>query len=180
MTSVDKERDKEPALIRRSLQQDAEAFEALMRHYQQRIFLLAYRMTGVATDAEDIVQEVFVYAYQHLHEFREGSSFAAWLYRIATNDCLDWLKRRERRDRAYRGWLEDRSTTASAVGEMAARAHEALLRLPPKQRAALVLTACEGFNHAEAAQTLGCSETTISWRVFMARKQMQRLLRNTE
>ena len=85
----------------RSREGDQQAFEALVLRYQKMIFALTYRMTGSAADAEDLTQESFIAAFQQLDSFRGESKFSSWLYRIATNRCLNWRQRDARRERAY-------------------------------------------------------------------------------
>jgi RNA polymerase sigma-70 factor, ECF subfamily len=164
--------------IVRSPNGDHAAFEALIREHQRMIYSLCYRMSGSAADAEDLAQETFIQAYQHLDGFRGEAGLRTWLYRIAVNLCLNWQKREQRRIQVYQEWSEQ---GAGAPGENASHAQqvqEALLKLPPRQRAAVVLTTYDGLTHAEAAAALGCSETTVSWRVFAARAKLKRLLKD--
>jgi RNA polymerase sigma-70 factor, ECF subfamily len=158
------------------------AFESLVRNHQRMIHSLTFRMTGSLADAEDLAQETFIRAYAQIGSFRGTAKFSTWLYRIAVNTCLNW-----RQSEARRFQLQ-----AECAGEMAVRhvngegfpgesqsnqqVQAALLKLPAKQRAALVLTIYDGLNHAEAATVLGCSETTVSWRVFTARRKLKRWL----
>ena len=172
--------DADADLVLQSQTGDPAAFEALMRNHQHMVHSLTYRMTGSLTDAEDLAQETFIRAYEQIGEFRGASKFSTWLYRIAVNTCLNW-----RQSEARRFQLQ-----ARAAGEISAwhgggeyspadQANEvqaALLKLPTKQRAAIVLTIYDGLNHAEAAHVLGCSETTVSWRVFTAKRKLKRLL----
>ena len=140
------------------------------------IHSLCYRMSGSLADAEDLAQETFLHAYQHLAGFRSEARFSSWLYRIAVNQCLNWQKRRQRREQLHKEWSEqDREPSGAETGP-ARQVQEALLKLPPKQRAAVILTTYDGLNHAEAAAVLGCSETTVSWRLFAARRKLKRLL----
>src|SRR5262249_17245292 len=105
----------------------------------------------------------------------EGS-FASWLYRIAVNECLNWGKRERRRAEVHSQWAEQGESSRDESKTIEVR--EALMKLKPKQRAAIVLTIYEGMNHAEAARVLGCSETTVSWRLFAARRKLKSLLQN--
>jgi RNA polymerase sigma-70 factor, ECF subfamily len=156
---------------------DPGAFEALVREHQRMIHSLCYRMTGSMADAEDLAQETFIQAYQHLGGFRAEARFSSWLYRIAMNQCLNWQKRRQRRDRLHKEWGEQDQQPSGPDAAQAQQVQDALMRLPPKQRAALVLTTWDGLSHAEAAAALGCSETTVSWRVFSGRRKLKRLLK---
>ena len=171
--------DEEQSWIARSRNGDQQAFEALVLRYQRMIFALAYRMTGSRADAEDLTQESFIAAFHQLDSFRGDSKFSSWLYRIATNRCLNWRQRDARRERAYESWGRERevvSTSESQTDSLSAHVQQALLNLDEKQRAAVVLTTYEGMNHAEAARILGCSETTVSWRIFAARRKLKKWL----
>jgi RNA polymerase sigma-70 factor (ECF subfamily) len=135
-------------------------------------------MSGSQADAEDLAQETFIHAYQHLDGFRAEARFSSWLYRIAVNQCLNWQKRRQRLDQLHKEWgAQDREPSGDDSGR-SQQVQEALLKLPPKQRAAVILTAYDGLTHAEAAAALGCSETTVSWRLFAARGKLKRLLKD--
>ena len=156
---------------------DVEAFETLIRENQRMIHSLCYRMTGSMDDAADLAQETFIQAHRHLTEFRGHAKVSSWLYRIAMNQCLNWQKSSQRRERLHREWSEQqRDTAAREVDRRAQAVEQAILSLHPKQRAAIVLTVHEGLTHAEAARALGCSETTVSWRLFAARRKLKRLL----
>jgi len=157
---------------------DSDAFDDLVRDHQRMIYSLAYRMTGSEADAEDLAQETFIRAHRQLETFRGESTIATWLYRIGVNLCLNWRQRAQRRERLHQEWSKEQSTLSpDSDPQMAARVQDALLRLPSKQRAAIVLTVYDGLSHAEAARVLGCTEATVSWRVFAARAKLKRCLK---
>jgi RNA polymerase sigma-70 factor (ECF subfamily) len=162
--------------IQRSREGDMAAFEELVHRYQQMIHALTFRMTGSISDAEDLAQEVFIHAFRKLDSFRGDSQFSTWLYRIGINTSLNWKKSQQRRAQLHHDWAQRPQETTDRNGEVASRVQEALLALSPKQRAAVILTTYEGLNHAEAARALRCSETTVSWRVFAARRKLRVLL----
>lgn len=170
------------SLLLRTRQGDAAAFEALIRQHQRMIYSLTYRMTGSAADAEDLTQETFLRAWRQIGSYRAAAKFSTWLYRIAINACLTWRQRESLRAQVQAGWAETNGApevggeTALARNETGRTVHAALLTLPAKQRAAVMLTLFDGLSHAEAAQVLGCSETTVSWRVFTARRKLRRRL----
>lgn len=166
--------------IKRSLQGDEEAFESLVRRYQRMIYAVTYRMTGSTADAEDLMQETFLRAHQQLHSFRAEAKFSSWLYRIAMNHCLNWRQRTVRREQVHAEWATQDREFAGNNATVTQRVQAALLRLDAKQRAAIVLTTCDGLSHAEAARVLGCAETTVSWRLFAARRKLKRLLQKSE
>lgn len=174
--------DEQKTWVEQSRNGDHAAFAVLIREYQPMIHSLTYRMTGSMADCQDLAQETFIRAYQQLDTFNGTSKFSSWLYRIAVNACLDWRRRETRRERLHHEWGQN-SVTESAVTESegaldgsSREVQAALLKLPEKQRAAIVLTVYGGHNHAEAAQILGCSETTVSWRIFSARRKLKKLL----
>ncbi len=169
------EPDQETDWIRRSQKGDHEAFGKLIQLHQRMIHSLAYRMTGSLSDAEDLAQEVFIRAFHQIRSFRSDARFASWLHRIAVNQCLNWRKSHDRRERFHEelGAVTEAPRDHEGASE---RVQQALLQLKPKQRAAVVLTLCEGMNHADAARALGCSETTVSWRLFIAKRELKRLL----
>ena len=173
-------RDEELGWIRKSREGDLTGFEELVRRHQQMIHALTYRMTGSQSDAEDLAQEIFIQAFRKLDKFRGDSQFSTWLYRIGINTCLNWKKSQQRRAQLHHEWAEQPAETTNRNDDVSSRVQEALLTLPPKQRAAVILTTYEGLNHAEAARALRCSETTVSWRVFTARKKLKRLLATNE
>jgi RNA polymerase sigma-70 factor (ECF subfamily) len=166
----------EAQLIAASKAGDLVAFGDLVRRYQHMIDALAYRMSGSQADAADLAQETFIRAYRQLHTFRAEAKFSSWLYRIGINTCLNWRKSAARRDRLHREFAEQPDTEPAEPDPRSAQVQAALMQLPAKQRAAIILTVYEEMNHAEAARVLGCSETTISWRVFKARKQLKEWL----
>jgi len=169
--------DEDRRRIVESQKGDQGAFEALIREHQRMIHSLCYRMSGSLADADDLAQETFIHAYQHLDGFRAEARFSSWLYRIAVNQCLNWQKRQQRQDRLCQEWSEQNQQPSGHDAQHAQKIQEALMKLPPAQRAALILTTWDGLNHAEAAAVLGCSETTVSWRVFAARGKLKRLLK---
>lgn len=171
------EPEQENEWIRRSQGGDQKAFGNLIQLHQRMIHSLTYRMTGSLSDAEDLAQDAFVRAFRQIRSFRRESRFSSWLYQIAINQCLNWRKRNERREKLHEEWsVQDEAPRGNE--DMSERVQEALLKLKPKQRAAVVLAWCEGMNHADAARALGCSETTVSWRLFVARRQLKRLLQS--
>jgi RNA polymerase sigma-70 factor (ECF subfamily) len=166
----------------RRLTGDAAEFELLVRTHQRMVFSLAYRMTGSMADAEDLAQETFLRAYEQMSSYRGESKISTWLCRIAINACLNWRSREARRAGIHTAWSESTFALQSAPRreEMDERVQAALLRLPPKQRAAVVLTICDGLDHSEAARALGCSVPTVAWRVFTAKAKLKRWLAPSE
>jgi RNA polymerase sigma-70 factor, ECF subfamily len=177
------ETDEDSGWIERSRAGDLEAFGALVERYQRMVNALAYRMTGSTADAEDLAQETFIRAYERLGSFRGAARFSSWLGRITIHLCINWSRQQQRLRLLHASWgAEPRWATAAgsnaidSMNERQERVQSALMRLPAKQRAAVILTLQEGLSHAEAARLLGCSETTVSWRLFAARAKLKRWL----
>ncbi len=178
--------DADQELVTQSQTGDTTAFAKLVANHQRMIHSLTFRMTGSLADAEDLAQETFIRAYEQIGNFRGTAKFSTWLYRIAMNTCLNWKQSEVRRFQLHANCAnemlaqqtnEENSAPESAVN---LQVQAALLKLPAKQRAAIVLTIYDGLNHAEAAQILGCSETTVSWRVFSARQKLKTWLTKKE
>ena len=173
---MDDDRDRQ--LVRKAAGGDAQALECLVERHYDGVFRLAYRWCGRRQDAEDVAQEVFVKLVRKLDRFRRQASFRTWLYRIVVNTAKDFHRRKGRRRNfeaafALRGQLGNPGPRPDEA--LAARLlQSALDQLPDPQRAAVLLVLGEGFTHKEAARTLKCSETTISWRIFQARRKIRK------
>ena len=160
---------------------DESAFAALVREYQDRLYLVALRMTGDPQDAQDVLQETFLQAWQSLAGFRGEARFSTWITRILINRCHN-----VRRDRRPADPLPSEPTAAHgqsppadvlAVAEQRRDAvRRALLSLPLAQRAPLVLTTFSGYTHAQAGRILGISESAAKVRAHRARRDLAVLL----
>jgi RNA polymerase sigma-70 factor (ECF subfamily) len=174
--------DQDESLVARSQRGDQAAFADLVCEHQRMIHSLTYRMTGSVADAEDLAQETFINAYRQIGSYRGECKFSTWLYRIAINACLSWRRQETRRTAATAEWAKSDGAHPAAEEDpgkdqdWSGPVQAALLRLPARQRAAIMLTMHDGLNHAEAAAVMNCSETTISWRVFTARRKLKRWL----
>lgn len=174
--------DDDAPLVDRSLKGDADAFAELVLRHQKRIHDLAYRMSQSPEEAADLAQETFVRAWQQLDTFRGNSRFSTWLYRLAIRVCLNAKRAETSRHRTRDSFALESTSHPSPLDsspetERVERVQSALQRLEPQLRAAIVLTVFDGLGHAEAAQILGCAETTVSWRIFMARRKLRRWLK---
>lgn len=153
---------------------DAGAFAILFDRYHEMILAFAYRLCLGQSDAQDIAQETFIKAARSLASFRGRSSFRTWLYRIATNTGRDWMRAKMRSEKLGAALANETPDAGHAGGHPAVA--EALLALPENFREAIVLTFYEGMSHAGAARVLGCAETTVSWRVFRAKRKLRQIL----
>lgn len=162
-----------------------EAFAGLVRNHERRVYGLVFRMAGNHFDADDLAQEVFLTAWRSIASFRRGSSFYTWLYRIAVNTSLTFLRKRSReKDRvefdenlAGAGGASASPEGSSALNELKGRVDEAIESLPEHFRVSFHLVVSQGLSHAEAARVIGCSENTVSWRMHKARKLLQARLK---
>jgi RNA polymerase sigma-70 factor (ECF subfamily) len=170
--------DADDELVLQCQNGNTEAFEMLVRKHQQMVHALTFRMTGSTADSEDLAQEAFIRAYEQIGSFRSAAKFSTWLYSIAVHTCLNWRRDEARRFRAEANCAEEvfAGQTEGTPNEMAQQAQAALMKLPARQRAAIVLTLYDGLSHAEAARILHCSETTVSWRVFAAKRKLKHWL----
>ena len=137
-------------------------------------------MCGTRTDAEDLLQEIFLLAYRKLPEFRGDSSVGTWLYRLAMNRCLDHLKSRQTRSSGATTPLDEATMPSRKVagdgGIKRIDLERAIARLPEGARAAFLLHDVEGFQHQEIAAILGVSEGTSKSQVHKARLRLRALL----
>jgi RNA polymerase sigma-70 factor (ECF subfamily) len=166
-------------LLDRAQSGDAEAMECLFERHYTMVYRLAWRWCGVRDDAEDIAQETFVKLIRKLNTFRRRSSFKTWLYRIAVNTARDFGRRcgaQRSREEEYDEEGNHNPGSGLVDGTAAGRLREALDFLPAAQREAVLLVFSEGMSHREASQVLGCSEVTVSWRVFRARARLRTFL----
>jgi len=165
-----------------------EAFSELVRRHQRKIYGLVFRMTGNHSDADDLAQEVFLTAYRSLSGFKGQSAFYTWIYRIAVNLSLNFLKKRSKEkqieklsDRAMAGLEPSQAVESPESGfgadEIQSRLKQAIELLPPVYKATFLLVVREELSHAEAARVMGCSENTISWRMHKARRILQKELK---
>lgn len=179
----------ENEIIRSVLRGNVNDFEKLVTAYEKNVYSLALRMVGDPEDAADMTQETFIKAYRSLSSFRGDSKFSSWLYRIASNVCLDFLRSRSRHPQASLSSSDEDGRTAFELPDMSRNPEEQLMKklsmeavrrgleqLPEQQRQILVLRELGGLSYAELAQTLGLEEGTVKSRIFRARKRLCALL----
>jgi RNA polymerase sigma-70 factor (ECF subfamily) len=176
-------RQDDMSLVERCRQGDLGAFEELYRAHSGRLYSVACRMLGNTADAEDLLQEIFLAAHRKLDTFRGESALGTWLYRLATNLCLDHLRSRSGRRSQITDPLDDeiglddassRGLAEQTVTKM--DLERALARLPEGCRAAFVLHDIEGLEHREVGEVLGIAEGTSKSQVHKARLRLRSLL----
>jgi RNA polymerase sigma-70 factor (ECF subfamily) len=169
------------ALVRASLSGRREAFDRLVERHRRQIYQLCYRFVGNHEDASDLAQDVFVRAYRALSGFKGQSAVATWLYRIGVNVCLNRVSGRAPRFEPIEAVERiDARTEPADVGlmrqETARRVRGAIARLPPKQRATLILRAYHELPHDEIAAVLGSSVGAVKANFFHALANLKKLL----
>jgi RNA polymerase sigma-70 factor, ECF subfamily len=169
-------------LVERFKSGDREAFEELLRKYQDRIYNVCHYMLQDTGDAQDAGQDVFLKAYGNLKAYRPDSSLYTWLYRIAVNACLDYNKKSRPKPFEDESVVDDFPSVQPSPERLyqskeTGRAIEtALQKLPKKLRAAIVLKEIEGLSYEEIAEALDTSVGTVKSRISRAREELRRLL----
>ncbi len=157
------------------------AFEAIYRRHASRLFTLACRMAGSPEDGEDLLQEIFLQAHRKLGGFKGDAALGTWLYRLALNHCLDFVRSRQAKMSKLTESLEAESTPEPATRRDTPIARldldRAIERLPRGCREAFVLHDVEGFDHKEVAELMGIAEGTSKSQVFKARLRLRGLLK---
>ncbi len=175
-SEVNSERQTDGELARAAAAGDSEAFGALLELHYDRIFRLCFRLTGRRAEAEDLTQDICLALPAKLRGFGGRAKVTTWLYRIAVNAAHDRRRRTASRTKAAEGWGEweqDRRRAASDRAEARAWLRRAMGRLPGSLRDTVALTVDGGMTHAEAAEVLGVSEGTVSWRLSEVRRRLR-------
>ncbi|HTQ50374.1 MAG TPA: sigma-70 family RNA polymerase sigma factor [Candidatus Acidoferrales bacterium] len=178
----------EGVLVQRARQGDLEAYDELVQRYQERIYATVYHMTSNHEDANDLAQESFIKAFQALKSFKGGSSFYTWLYRIAVNKTINFLKQRKNRihlslndldfntehDPDLVAFISDKTPRRDAgLNELQEKLNTALMKLSEPHRLVVVLHDVQGLSHEEIAKVMDCNIGTVRSRLFYARQQLQ-------
>ena len=175
-------------LVRRARRGDLNAYDDLVKRYQERIYATIYHMTSNHEDANDLTQDSFIKAFAALKSFKGGSSFYTWLYRIAVNKTINFLKQRRNKhhlslndldfnaehDPDLVALISDKTPSRDAgLAELQKKLNEALLKLSEPHRMVVVLHDVQGVSHEEIAEIAGCNIGTVRSRLFYARQQLQ-------
>ncbi len=183
--------DPDQDLIVRSRQGETAAFDELVEKYTKKLYGLVYHMTSNHEDTNDILQDVFAKAYRALKRFRGKSTFYTWIYSIATNMTLNFLKKRNRRrtmslndvDLAIerdKDFIEATSKSdpvrEANISELQERLNMAMQQLSDDHRAVVTMFDIQGMPHAEISKIIGVSEGTVRSRLFYAHRQLQTYL----
>ncbi len=179
-------REQEAQIVNKVLRGDVNAFETLVVEYEKNVYAIAQRMTGNPEDAADMTQETFIKAFNSLQSFRGDSKFSVWLYRIATNVCLDFLRSRNRKPTVSLSVEDDEGEESQLDIADESQSPELLLErgltrdavrrgldaLSPEYRQILLLREIQGLSYEEISQVLSLEVGTVKSRIFRARKRL--------
>lgn len=197
-TAVDKEllptngaKPDDHQLVRSAQGGDLAAYDELVRRYQERIYATLYHMTSNHEDANDLAQESFIKAFQAIKSFKGDSSFFTWLYRIAVNKTINFLKQRKNRINLSLNDLdinaendpdlvslvsEKNPRRDMSLKELQEKLNAAMLRLSEDHRLVVTLHDIQGLSHDEIGKIMDCNVGTVRSRLFYARQQLQGFL----
>jgi RNA polymerase sigma-70 factor (ECF subfamily) len=173
---------------------DRQAFQALYQRYERKVYAVAYGFLRNPEDALDVAQEAFIKVHRYLPNFEGQSSFYTWLYRIVANLCIDHLRRAGRKrdvefdDRLRHDGDQDAASSLpiSNLGdpseavrnkEILTAVEDSLTHLSDKHRAVIIMRELQGLSYSDMAKAMNCSKGTIMSRLFHARRNMQKLLK---
>ena len=183
----------EALLIADLCEGDETALAPLVEKYKRMVYRLAMQITKNHADADDVMQETFIKVYRSIRTFRKDAAFETWLYRIAVNEALNFVKRRERQREStletaseaeyeaitrYRAQINNDPHAHAEKAELRHHVTEAVNNLSLKHRTVVILHEFEGLTHAEIASILNCSEGTVRSRLHYARKKLRTLLKS--
>ncbi len=186
--------DPDQDLVSRARQGDTRAFDALILKYGDKLYGLVYNMTSHKEDTHDLLQEIFTRAYQSLGKFQGNSTFYTWIYRIATNLTLNFLKKRKRRpgvslDNLESGVQQDPAMIdithdgnpekRTNLNELQIILNGAMTKLSDPHRMVVTMFDIQGMSHADIAKVLKASEGTIRSRLHYAHLQLQAALQDS-
>jgi len=170
--------DEDIKLVRRCLEGDRGAFEAIVGRYEKKVYNVALRMSNNREDAEDITQSVFIKVFENLGSYKESYKFFSWLYRIALNESLNFLGQRKRFDSMDEEIASSGKTPEEAYSEveLEEKIQNALMDLSVDYRVIVVLCHFHGFSYREVGFVLDIQEKTVKSRLFTARKLLRDIL----
>ncbi len=181
----------ESELVNKARKGDLGAYDQLVQRYQERIYATVYHMTSNHEDANDLAQEAFIKGFQALKSFKGGSSFYTWVYRIAVNKTINFLKQRKNRSQMSLNDLDfnaehdpdlvslisDKTPRREAgLTELQEKLNEAMQKLSEPHRLVVTLHDVQGLSHEEIAKIMDCNIGTVRSRLFYARQQLQGFL----
>lgn len=170
-------------IIRRGREGDIQALEAIYKQFNRPLFNLAYRYTYNSEVAEDLLHDIFLKVFSHLHDIRNEETFVGWIYRVAVNTCYSYLRRKKSQLQRtmpldeVEGKIEAK-TYKSGDETVKKSLDDAIQNLPGKMKSIFLLHDVQGFKHEEISRMLGCSMGTSKSQLFKARMKMREYLEN--
>lgn len=176
----------ERELIARLQKRDETAFEELLRQYEKKVYTLCFRMCGNSEDAEEAAQDTFLALWRGIDRFRQESSLSTWIYRLASNACIDLLRRRKKQGSSLS--LDDEGLFLDAVDpaprpqdavehrEAQKLLQEGLSALPEEYRKVLILREIEGLSYTEIAESASLELGTVKSRISRGRVLLRNFL----
>ena len=181
----------EMELVRKARHGELESYDELVKRYQERIYATIYHMTSNHEDANDLAQEAFIKAFHALKSFKGGSSFYTWVYRIAVNKTINFLKQRKNKaqmslddldfnaehDPDLVALISDKTPRREVnLAELQEKLNAAMQKLSEPHRLVVTLHDVQGLSHEEIAKIMECNIGTVRSRLFYARQQLQAYL----
>jgi RNA polymerase sigma-70 factor (ECF subfamily) len=181
----------EMEFVRKARNGNLEAYDELVKRYQERIYATIYHMTSNHEDANDLAQEAFIKAFHALKSFKGGSSFYTWVYRIAVNKTINFLKQRKNKaqmslddldfnaehDPDLVALISDKTPRREVnLAELQEKLNGAMQKLSEPHRLVVTLHDVQGLSHEEIAKIMDCNIGTVRSRLFYARQQLQAYL----
>lgn len=178
-------------LVERFKAGDERAFNELVRLFEKRVYAHAYQMLGNHTEADEVLQETFVRLVKHIHRLRSDANLTSFVFKIATNYCIDIIRRRQRKfvnveesedEDSGRYLLELSRSVSTPEDEQENRQlleliNAAIAELPPKQRATILLHDIDGYSKEEVAQIMSCPQATVRSNLHIARSKVKKKLK---
>jgi len=182
--------DEDKQLVKRTLKGEKDAFEMILRKYQQPLFNYVGRMVGEREMALDFTQDIFIKAYSFLPSYREEFKFSTWLFKIASNYIIDHWRRKKVQTLSYDQALDNRNESLAMqlpcnepsvvrqfeMAELRGRIEDGLKKLPGQLRELFVWRHVNGLSYEEMAEIKGLPVGTVKNRVFQAKEMLRRLL----
>lgn len=187
------ERDADWLIVQEVQEGRVGAFDQLVSKYRESIFSIIYNLTGNREDASDLTQITFIKAFQAIGRFRGRSAFFTWLYRIALNTTMSFLKKHSKRRFINYETVDESASSSEIVEKLTAktrtekgvlvrelqeRLNESLQKLSPKHRTVVILHEIEGLEHAAIAEVTKTSVGTVRSRLHYAKQQLQSYLKD--
>lgn len=172
-------------LITKTLNGDINCFNLLIKRYQRSVYNIAYRTLGNAEDAQDVTQEAFIKAFKSLNTFRKGAVFAAWIYRITSNLCIDHFRSRKPTvslDSAVnpeRSSMQDHASNPETQVLRESNAEfirDAIMDLPENYRDVIILRHFQGMSVEEISKLLDMPQGTVKTHLYRGRERLRQLL----